>query len=447
MSNSSNSRRSFIKKSAVGAAGLALGVSAKSYANIIGANERVNVAVIGCNRRFGGLAEPLSSMDNVNFAYVCDVDARRQKSAIEKVKEWSGRAPKGEKDLRKILDDQEIDAIFNATPDHWHAPGTWMAMDAGKHVYVEKPCSHNPREGELLIALQKKYDKVVQMGTQQRSAPASREIIAEIHEGIIGEPYHTIAFYSNSRGRVPDAHKVPVPSWLDWELFQGPAPRTDYLNILGDYMWHWFWTWGTGETGNNATHELDISRWALQVTFPEEVRVNAGKFHFKDDPWTMYDTMDVTFMFPGGKSIRWDGKSRSGYNTYGSGRGTIIYGSEGSVSMDRDGYRLYTRSGKLVKERFATTSEGGIALGGGGGMTTQHIHNFLEAIRGKAKLNAPIDEGAITTHLCHYANISYKMGNKPLKIDPKTGRFTDEEVMKKHWARTYEKGWEPPQVD
>lgn len=430
----------------MGAAGLAMGFSAKSYANIMGANDRVNVAVIGCYRRFGALAEPLSVLDNVSLKYVCDVDAQRQASAIEKVEKWGGGTPKGEKDLRKILEDKELDAIFNATPDHWHAPGTWMALDAGKHVYVEKPCSHNPREGELLIAFQKKYNKVVQMGVQQRSAPESQELIKEIHEGAIGEAFHTIAFYSNNRGRVPNANKVAVPDWLDWDLFQGPAPRTEYLDIYGDYMWHWFWNFGTGETGNNATHELDVSRWALQVKYPKEVKINAGKFHFKDDPWTMYDTMDVTFVFPGGKSIRWDGKSRDGYQTYGSGRGTIIYGSEGSAYVDRDGYRLYDRDGKLVKERKSETNEGSIGLGGGGGMTVLHITNFLETIRGKATLNAPIDEGAITTHLCHYANIAYKMGNQTLQIDPNTGRFLNKKVMKQHWGRTYEKGWEPPKL-
>lgn len=447
MSNSSNSRRSFIKKSAVGAAGLALGVSAKSYANIIGANERINVAILGCNRRFGALAEPLSLFKDVSITYVGDVDSRRQDRAVGEVNKMAGTAPKGEKDLRKILEDNTVDAVFHATPDHWHAPGTWMSLQADKHVYVEKPCSHNPREGELLIALQKKHNKVVQMGAQQRSAPESQEIIQEIHKGTIGEVFHAVAFYSNSRGEVPAASNAPVPEWLDWELFQGPAPRAEFIDILGDYMWHWYWAYGTAETGNNATHELDVSRWALQVQYPEEVKVNAGKYHFKNDPWTMYDTMDVTFNFPGGKSIRWDGKSRDGYNTYGSGRGSIIYGSEGSVYVDRDGYRLYDRAGKMLREKKASTNEGSVGLGGGGGMTVQHINNFLETIRGKATLNCPIDEGAISTHLCHYANISYKLGNRNLKIDPKTGRFLDKKVMKQHWGREYEKGWEPPKVD
>lgn len=446
MPKASKSRRKFIKKAAIGTAGLAMGVSAKSYARIIGANDQLNVAILGCNRRFGALAPSLSQCENVTISYVCDVDTRRQDEAVGKIKKLMGEAPKGEVDLRKIIADSAVDVIVNATPDHWHAPGTWMALDAGKHVYVEKPAGHNPREGELLIALQKYYGKVVQMGNQQRSAPESREIIGEIHKGAIGDVYHAVAFYNNDRGRVPAAKKVAVPDYLDWELWQGPAPRTEFVDILGDYMWHWFWNWGTAETGNNATHELDVARWALQVKFPNGVHANGHKCHFKDDPWTMYDTMMVNFTFPGGKSIAWDGKSRNGFSTYGSGRGTVIYGSEGSVFVNRNGYKLYDRSGKLVRERASGGEEAGTALGGGGDMTTLHVRNFLDAVRGKVAQNSNIEDGAVSTHLCHYANISYKMGNAPLQIDPSTGRLKNKKAMKQHWSRKYEKGWEPPKV-
>jgi predicted dehydrogenase len=446
MPDAANSRRKFIKKAAIGTAGLTIGMSAKSYARILGANDHLNVAILGCYRRFGALAPSLSKCENTSIVYVGDVDSRRQEEGQGSVKKLTGEMPKGEKDIRKILGDKDIDAVFLAIPDHWHAPGTWMALDAGKHVYVEKPASHNPHEGEWLISLQKHYGKVVQMGNQQRSAPQSREIVAEIHGGVIGDVYHAVAFYSNGRGRVPNANKVAVPDYLDWDLWQGPAPRQEFVDILGDYMWHWFWHWGTAETGNNATHELDMARWALQVDYPESVHANAGKYHFKDDPWTMYDTMMVTYNFPGGKSISWDGKSRNNYQTYGSDRGTVIYGSEGSVFVNRNGYRLYDRDGKLVREKEESGSEGSTGLGGGGDMTTIHVANFLDAVRGKEKQNSNIEDGAISTHLCHYANISYKMGNAMLEIDPKTGRFKDKKVMKKHWSREYEKGWEPPKV-
>ncbi len=446
---SSTSRRKFIKTASAGAGAITMGPiarSAKSYRKILGANDRIRVAIQGCYRRFDGLLPSFRQLDNVDIAYVCDVDARRQDKAVAAVKEAMGESPGAEKDFRRILQQDGIDAVVLASPDHWHAPASWMALEAGKHVYVEKPCSHNPREGELLIAFQKKYGKVVQMGSQQRSAPESREIISEIHNGVIGEPYLATAYYANSRGRVGDARQVPPPEWLDWELFQGPAPRRPFLDILADYDWHWFWEWGTGETGNNATHELDIAGWALQVAYPEMVYTDAGKYHFKDDPWVMYDSMLATFKFPGDKTIQWDGKSRNGYAACGGGRGTIIYGTEGTVHVDRDGYKLFGRDGQLKRENLSGSQEAGTALGGGGDMTTLHIQNFLEAIRGKADLNAPIDEGAISTQLCHYANISYRMGNAQLTIDPASGRFEDKQAMELYWSREYEKGWEPPKI-
>lgn len=442
-------RRTFIKQASASAAALSLGgltATAQSYNRIIGANERINVAIIGCQRRYGGLLDSISKTPNTQVVFVSDVNQQRQNKAIEKVAKVMGQKPQGEKDMRKIMENKEVDATFHATPDHWHAPGSILSMQGGKHVYVEKPCSHNPAEGEMLIAWQKKTGLQVQMGAQQRSSQESQEIIQAIHEGLIGEAYHATAFYSNNRGRVPDANKIPVPDYLDWELFQGPAPRTDFIDIVGDYNWHWYWRWGTAETGNNATHEFDIARWALQVKFPEEVRVNSAKNHFKDDPWTMYDTMYATLKFPGGKVINWDGKSRNANPTYGGGRGTVIYGTKGSVFVDRGHYKHYDRDGKLVTEKVSGGDEAGTALGGGGSLTDRHVRNFFEAIRGKAKLACPIDEGAISTNLCHYANTSSREGDAALAIDPQTGKYKNKKIMKKYWGRDYEKGWAPEQA-
>lgn len=443
-------RRNFVRQTAMGGVALSattLGFNAKSYARIIGANDRVNCAMLGTYRRFGALAPSVSQCEDAGMIYVSDVDSRRMDRGAESVKKLTGTSPKKEKDLRKIIEDKDVDAVFVAIPDHWHAAATWMALQAGKHVYVEKPCSHNPRESEILIALQQKYGKVVQMGNQQRSAPESQEIISEIHGGAIGDVYLAKAFYSNGRGRVDNAQKTAVPDYLDWELFQGPAPRTDFIDIVADYNWHWFWEWGTGETGNNATHELDVARWALQVEYPDTVYVNAGKRHFKDDPWTMYDTMDATFEFQGGKkTIMWDGKSRTNYNTYGSDRGTIIYGSEGSVFVNRSGYRLYDRNGTLIRERKSRGEEGSTGLGGGGDMTTLHVQNFFDAIRGKSAQNSTIREGALSSNLSHYANISSRAGNAHLLVNPLNGRFLNKKIHKKYWGRTYEPGWEPPQI-
>lgn len=444
-------RRDFIKKSTAAAVGFsALGsaaFSAKSYGKIIGANERLNVAIAGLGRRLGAYYEPIGlKSSNVNLLYLCDAMESQMPKAAKNFAKHIDYAPKLEQNVMKVMDDKEVDCMIIATPDHWHAPGTWLSLERGKNVYVEKPCSHNPHEGELLIALQKKYNKVVQMGNQQRSAPESREIISAIHNGAIGKAFMAKAFYSNNRGAVPNQVVAPAPAGLDWELFQGPAPRKAYTHDTWDYNWHWYgWEYGTAETGNNATHELDVARWALQVDYPSEVQVTADKRHFAEDGWMMYDTMDATFKFGNGSVIQWDGKSRNSYQTYGSDRGTIIYGTEGSVYVDRGGYKQFDRSGKEVKSNLSGGNEAGTALGGGGDMSTIHIVNFFNAVRGLEKQNSNIEEGAVSTLLCHLANISYRTG-ETLKCDPSNGHIQGSKAASALWTRAYEKGWEPPKV-
>jgi predicted dehydrogenase len=297
-------------------------------------------------------------------------------------------------------------------------------------------------ENEILVEASKKLNKVVQMGNQQRSSDHTIEIIREIHNGVIGTPYKALALYTNKRGEVPLQKKASVPTGLDWELFQGPAPRRSYTEETWDYNWHWYgWDYGTAEAGNNATHELDVARWALGVDLPLRVDVEAAKRHFINDGWEMYDTMEATFRFAGDKIVQWDGKSRNGYDTYGGDRGTIIYGSEGTVFVDRGKYILTDRGGKVIKEVKSGSAEAGTALGGGGDMTTTHVINFFETIRGKAKLTAPIDDASISMAMVHYSNIAYRIG-KGFDIDDKTGRMFDREAMKL-WGREYEPGWEP----
>lgn len=444
----STNRRDFLKKAAAGTAGIAMGSSAmgmtaRSYNRIAGANERINVAIAGLGRRLEAYYEPISKKEsNVELAYLCDVMEHQRNRALQNFSKHISYKPRLENDIRKVIDDPRVDVLINATPDHWHTPGSIMAMKGGKHVYVEKPCSHNMFENELLVEAARRLGKVVQMGNQQRSSDHTIEIIQEIHRGAIGNPYKALTFYTNTRGEVPVQKKSPVPAGLDWELFQGPAPRRDYTVETWDYNWHWYgWNYGTAESGNNATHELDVARWALQVDLPLRVDVEAAKRHFVDDGWEMYDTMEATFRFAGNKIIQWDGKSRMGYDTYGSDRGTIIYGSEGAVFVNRNKYVLYDRAGKIVKESKSASNEAGTALGGGGDMTTGHVMNFFDAIRGKARLTAPIDDASISMAMVHYSNIAYRVG-KGFDIDDKTGRMFDRDAMKL-WSREYEAGWEP----
>jgi predicted dehydrogenase len=444
----SSDRRDFLRKVTAGAAGMAvggsaMGMSAHSYGRIMGANDRLNVCIMGLGRRLNAYIPPIANKENnVELLYLCDVMKSQREKAASKFSEHIDYEPKLENDIREVINDPKVDAIFNATPDHWHTPGTIMAIKGGKHVFVEKPASHNMLENELIVAAQKKYNAVVQMGTQQRSSAHTIEIIKEIHNGVIGTPYKATAYYSARRGEVPVQKIVPIPGGLDWDLFQGPAPRREYTEETWDYNWHWYgWDYGTAESGNNGTHEFDVARWALQVDYPTRVDVEAEKRHFLDDGWEMYDTMDVTFRFAGNKIIQWDGKSRNGYETYVGGRGTIIFGSEGTVFVDRNGYTLYDRAGKVIKDSKSASKEAGIALGGGGDMSTAHVVNFFDAIRGKSKLTAPIDQGAITMGMIHYSNVAYRIG-KGFDIDDVTGRMYDRDAMKL-WGRDYEPGWEP----
>lgn len=439
-------RRNFIKKTTLASAALTvaqstMGMSAKSYNNIIGANDRLNVAIAGLGRRLDAFKEPIALKEsNVKLLYLCDVMESQRTKALKEFGKLINYKPTLENDIRKVLEDKDLDLLINATPDHWHTPGSIMAMQAGKHVYVEKPCSHNMYENEQLVKVSKQFNKVVQMGNQQRSSEHTIEIINEIHNGIIGKPYKAVAFYNNSRGKVPLQESAPVPKGLDWDLWQGPAPRREYTSETWNYNWHWYgWEYGTAEAGNNGTHELDVARWALQVDTPQHVYVEANKRHFLDDGWEMYDEMEATFKFSGKEVIVWDGKARNNYSTYGSGRGTIIYGTEGSVFVNRNKYELYDRAGKLVKNNEAVSEEAGTALGGGGATSTKHAQNFFDTIRGKAKLSAPIDDASKSMALVHYANIAYRI-DEGFDIDDKTGLMYNREAMKL-WSRTYEPGW------
>lgn len=437
-----HTRRNFLKNTSMGTAAF-MASSAAGFSAIPGANERVNVAVIGLKRRGRPLLGAISKVANVKVTWVSDVDEVQLKKGIGIAEDALGYRPPAEKDMRRILEKKDVDAVFIATPDHLHAYQTVAALQNGKHVYVEKPCSHNLAEDELLIAAQKRFPSLkIQMGTQQRSSPETREVIEAIHNGAIGRPYKAVAFYANARGRVPNPKEVTPPATLDWELWQGPAPRRPFLDIVADYNWHWRWHWGTAESANNGTHEMDVARWALQVEYPEEVRAQGGKFHFVDDGWEMYDTMQATFRYSDDRIIQWEGNSRNGYLTYGSGRGTIIYGTDGSVYVDRNGYRLYSRDGELTKESQGE-AEAGTALGGGGSMTTRHVRNFIDAIRKGEMLHAPITTGAVSTHMTHYTNVASRVDGGVITLDPNTGHFKERSLMNTYWGREYEKGWEP----
>lgn len=439
-----NARRDFLKKAALGTAGLtigAMGFSASSYARIMGANDRINFGIAGINSRGKALVKSAMASPNTSISYICDVDSRVLTTVTEMIKEQGGKAPKSFEDYRKMIERKDLDAVAIATPEHWHAPMAIMAAQAGKHAYVEKPCSHNPHEGELLVQVQKKTGMVIQMGNQQRSAPTSIQAIKDIKDGIIGKPYFGKAWYSNKRGPIGNGQKVTVPEWLNWELWQGPAPRQDYQDIWVHYNWHWFWEYGTGEIHNNGTHEIDICRWALGVDNPTKVTSAGGRYHFKDD-WEFPDTQLVSYEFDDDKLITWEGKSCNNFNYFGRGRGATIHGTEGTVLLDRNIYQVYDNDNNLVKEMKEQDASATTNTVGEGALDVYHMTNFVNAIRKSEKQHSPIDEAATTSLLCHLGNIAQAVG-RSLKTDPKTGRILDDPEAMKMWKREYEPGWEP----
>ena len=334
-----------------------------------------------------------------------------------------------------------MDAVSIATPDHWHTPAAILALKAGKHVYVEKPSGHNPREGELLVAAQRKYGKVVQMGNQQRSGPRSIEAIAAIREGAIGRAYYARAWYANSRASIGRGKEAPVPPGLDYELWQGPAPRTPYRDNVIHYNWHWFRRWGTGEVCNNGTHEIDVCRWALGVDYPTRVTFTGGRYHFKDD-WEFPDTQTVGFEFEGERAIVWNGQSCNGLAAERSGRGASIHGTDGTIVMDRNGYTHYDAKNKLVKENKGDEQGDGLDTRAQDRLTDLHIANFIAAVRTGTRLNAPIEDGRKSSLLCHLGNIAYRTSHD-LHIDPRDGHILRDADAQQLWSRAYAPGWEP----
>tara|TARA_B100000678_G_scaffold265070_1_gene248980 strand:+ start:2243 stop:3478 length:1236 start_codon:yes stop_codon:yes gene_type:complete len=407
----------------------------------------VRVGIMGVNGRGNALAQSFARIAGSEVTYICDVDSRAVTKTIAAVSESRNgsflqqRRPTGVTDVRRVLDDPDVDALVIAAPDHWHAPATIMALQAGKHVYVEKPCSHNAREGELLVEAQRKYDRVVQMGNQQRSAPRSIEIIQEIRDGLIGRPYYARAWYANTRGTIGHGQIAPVPEWLDYELWQGPAPRTPYKDNVVHYNWHWFWRWGTAEINNNGAHEIDVCRWALGVDYPTRVTSAGGRYHFAEDDWEMVDTQIAAYDFPEDKTLVWEGRSCNGRPIEGRGRGSSIHGEKGTVVLDRNGYVVYDNDNNEVRRNLRPRQDSGLDVRGAGPLTDLHIENFLETIRGQATQTAPIDQGHTSVLLCHLGNIAQRTG-RALDCDPSNGRIMNDAEAMKLWSRDYEPGWE-----
>lgn len=414
--------------SGIGAAGAGL-LGAPAPASAIGANDRIVVGIMGTGGRGTALSRACQQQPNVDVAYTCDVDmTRAEKAAAVVAPLRGGVAPKAVQDYRKVLEDKAVDVLVVATCNHWHAPGAILGCAAGKHVYVEKPCSHNAQEGEWLVQAARKHDRRVQMGNQRRSWPKIQEAMQRLHEGVIGRIYYAQSWYANSRGSIGQGKSVAAPANLNYDLWQGPAPRRSFKDNYLHYNWHWFWHWGNGELGNNGIHYLDMCRWGLKVDFPTQLVSSGGRYRFQDDQETP-DTHMATYNFEGGKFIQWEGMSCN-QPPKPDLPDAVFHGENGSLAIRGGGYTLHDPKGKEIEKVTGPIGEAG------------HIANFLASIRSGDKLNSEIEQGHRSTLLCHLGNISYRTG-RVLKTDPSNGHILGDRDAAGHWRREYEKGYEP----
>ena len=433
----------FDRRTVMKGAGAVLGtaMSARSYAQIRGANDRLRVAIVGVNGRGQAHMSAFSKLPNVAITHFVDVDS---KILAKRAAEFAAKghpAPQTERDYRRLLDSKAVDIVTVATPDHWHAKLAIDAMKSGHHVYCEKPIGIAPAEGEAMIAVQKRTGRQLQVGNQQRSSAETQQLVALVKAGELGDVYEAQTWYANNRVSIGRGHETAPPPNLDWDLWQGPRPRGPYRSNLVPYNWHWFWKYGTGETCNNAMHELDVARWLMGLTYPKTVSARGARRFYRGDDWEMYDTLALDLVYADGRTIRWDGNSCNGIERYGRGRGVLFLGTKGSAIVDRNGFELFDLAGKPIRKVVAAASSETTGTVGEGALDVYHAGNLVDVIRGRAKaLASPIREGHISTTLCHLGNIAYRTGSV-LTLDEASGRPSSPEGMKL-WSADYEPGWE-----
>ena len=442
--NDSVNRRRFIRDVSLAGTSVLLTPAVSSANSFFRGSpaKKVVLAVMGTNSRGSYLSKTFAKLPDVEVGYLCDVDSKVLERSIADIEKITGKKPVGVTDIRKLLEIKDFDGLAISAPDHWHAPAAIMALKAGKNVYVEKPCCHNPHEGELLVEASKKYNLKVQMGSQRRTFHGVQEMIGKLHSGVIGRVYFARAWYVNNRKTIGKGSPVAVPSNLNFDLWQGPAPRREYHDNYIHYNWHWFWHWGTGEALNNGTHELDVARWGLGVNYPSKVVSGGGRFQFQDD-WETPDTQTITYNFPNNTACTWEGRSCNSYPSEGSGRGVVFYGEKGTIVYPgADSYKVYDYNGKLVSETKSTTPfDPSNPVSPTEQLDGLHLKNFCEAIRGNEPINAPITEGQKSTLLPQLGNIAYRVG-RVLNCDPANGHILNDKEAMQLWSREYEKGWE-----
>ena len=417
-------RRTFLGAAAATSMSLSLSSAADTPTS-----DKLVVAVMGTGGRGTGHCKMFAQQPGVTVGYVCDVDAGRAAAAAKVVESAGKSAPKVVTDFRKILDDKDVNVLVIATCNHWHAPAAILACTHGKHVYVEKPCSHNPWEGELMVQAARKNKRAVQMGNQRRSYEKIVEAMKRLHDGVIGRVYLAQSWYTNNRATIGTGKAATPPKEVDYALWQGPAPAKEFHTNYLHYNWHWFWHWGNGELGNNGIHMLDLCRWGLDVNYPIRASSAGGRYRYDDDQETP-DTHSVCFEFEGKKMATWEGLSCNQFPD-GQKSDVIFHGEKGSLRISGGGYTIHDPKGKEIEKSTP-----------GGTSDALHIGNFLAVCRGNGKLTSEIEEGHKSTLLCHLGNIAQRTG-RALKCSPKDGKILEDKEAMSFWKREYAKEWEP----
>jgi predicted dehydrogenase len=477
--DSSVTRRDFLKNSAKAGAGLAAlrGITfITEPERVFGANERVQVAIIGLNGRGNDHIKGLSQVPNAQIAALCDVDPRVLDKRLMQMQKQGLPKPKTYSDIRKLLEDKSIDAITIATPNHWHSLMAIWGCQAGKDVYVEKPCSHSWWEGKQLVEAAGKYNRVVQHGTQSRSGKGIIEGIKQINDGLIGDVYLSRGLCYKWRDTIGRAQQEPVPAGVNYDLWTGPAPMKPFTKNRFHYNWHWIWDTGNGDIGNQGVHEMDKARWGLGVKFPTKVSAVGGHFMFDDDQQTP-NTLHASYEFvtPEGKRKMLEFEVRHWITNTEAAIGTKAFGSEGvpdagpAAPADSNpqsgaaqskpktgpnagahnviGNLFYGSKGYLAMsdyDSYKTWLGKEMEPGPTGHGSGDHYANFIDCVRSRKKeeLHAPIEEGHISCTLIHLANVSYRLG-RSIHFKPDTQEINgDQEAMR--LMREADRGYRDP---
>lgn len=441
------SRRDFLKTALAGGAVLSLegfmpGRTAASQNRVARSSDRIRVGVVGVNSRGFALATGFAKMPLCSVTALCDCDLHALERARDQVFKLTGARPAGYQDIRKFLDSKDIDAVVIAMPDHWHAKAAIMAMEAGKHVYLEKPTSYCPAENEVLMSVAARTGRVITAGNQRRSWPNIIAAIQEIRNGSIGRVRYAKSWYGANRPSIGRGKPAPVPAHLDWDLWQGPAPRVAFRDNYIHYNWHWFYRWGTGEALNNGTHFVDILRWGLDVEYPTLVTSTGGRFRYDDD-WEFPDTQMITFQFGDKASGWWEGRSCNSTPCDGAGLGVAFYGENGALFLNGgDEYKIVDMKGGVIQEvKSQYPFEPANVINPCEKLDTFHFQNWFDAIRTGARLNSDIRSACISTQLVQLGNIAQRVG-RSLRVDPSNGRILDDPEAMRLYGRSYEPGWE-----